>query len=84
MSWPMNPTSQAIKNMKYNCCFFSFLILLKTIAFSTSTFFSILCYLKTISHVSRQKFFSVIFENNFSHLFVFNLFSFLSSPEYFS
>ena len=50
----VNPTSQAIKNMKYNCvglCWFvSFLIQSKTIAFPKSIFF--LCPL--------------LFENNFS------------------
>ena len=71
MSWLINPTSQAIKNMKYNyvglfACWLFYSIKNYSIKI-LEVFFSILLF-ETISHVSRQNFASVIFENNFFHL----------------
>ena len=67
MSWLMNPTSQAIKNVKCNYVgLFSFWFVQKLLGF-LEVFPG---YLEIIFHVSRQKFVSVISVFDF-HLVLF-------------
>ena len=75
----MNPTSQAIKNMKYNYVgWFPFWFNQKLLHLIEAFFFYILHYLKTISHVSRQNFFSFESDFNLFPIFIFTRVFFLN------